>query len=114
MENKIPFNLVFIGSGISSTFTLYHTLKKLEKKEHGDTTRIAVVEKFESFHSGIPYGERSGSTTLLITSLKNFLPEPELSEFIEWLNENKQRLLDELKEQGGPLSLDWYFELVIS
>ncbi|MBC73620.1 MAG: hypothetical protein CMH47_15440 [Muricauda sp.] len=107
MENKIPFNLVFIGSGISSTFTLYHTLKKLEKKEHGDTTRIAVVEKFETFHSGIPYGERSGSTTLLITSLKNFLPEPELSEFIEWLNENKQRLLDELKEQGGPLSLDW-------
>ncbi|WP_192807510.1 GNAT family N-acetyltransferase [Croceivirga radicis] len=107
MENKILFNLTFIGSGISSTFTLYNTLKKLEKKEHGDTIRIAVVEKFESFHTGIPYGERSGSTTLLITSLKNFLPEPELSEFIDWLNENKQWLLKEFKEQGGPLSLEW-------
>lgn len=107
MQNKIPFNLVFIGSGISSTFTLYHTLKKLEKKEHGDTTRIAVVEKFETFHSGIPYGERSGSTTLLITSLKNFLPEPELYEFIEWLNINKEWLLNEFKEKGGPLSIEW-------
>lgn len=107
MENNLPFNLAFIGSGISSTFTLYHTLKKLEKPKDGDTTRIVIVEKFESFHSGIPYGERSGVTTLLITSLKNFLPEPELSEFIDWLNKNKQWLLKEFKEQGGPLSLEW-------
>ena len=32
-------------------------------------------------------------STLLITSLKNFLPEPELSIFIEWLNENKTWLM---------------------
>lgn len=107
MSKFSSFDLAFIGSGISSTYTLFHYLKKLEEKKDAKSTNIAIIEKYPTFHSGIPYGERSGSTTLLITSLKNFLPEPQLSEFIPWLNENKDWLLVDFKQHGGPLSCEW-------
>ncbi|RIV74399.1 GNAT family N-acetyltransferase [Flagellimonas aequoris] len=107
MSKSISFDLAFIGSGISSTYTLLHFLNKLDTKNDSSIYHIAIIEKYPTFHTGIPYGERSGSTTLLITSLKNFLPEPELSEFIPWLNENKDWLLKEFLEEGGPLSLEW-------
>ena len=107
MNKSSSFDLAFIGSGISSTYTLFHFLKKLEEKDDAESINIAIIEKYPTFHSGIPYGERSGSTTLLITSLKNFLPEPQLSEFIPWLNENKDWLLGDFKEHGGPLSCEW-------
>jgi len=50
---------------------------------------------------------RSGFSVHLITSLKNFLPEPELGTFINWLNANKQWLLKEFESDGGALALDW-------
>ncbi|WP_158447912.1 NeuD/PglB/VioB family sugar acetyltransferase [Aquimarina longa] len=102
-----PSNITFIGSGISSSFTLLHFLDLLENHKEKRKIRITIIDKYQEFHTGIPYGERSGFSVHLITSLKNFLPEPERSKFIYWLNNNKNWLLDELKKDGGKLSLDW-------
>jgi len=55
----------------------------------------------------LPYGKRSGFSVHLITSLKNFLPEPELSKFIPWLNQNKEWLLEEYRKDGGVLAENW-------
>lgn len=107
MNKFSSFDLAFIGSGISSTYTLYHFLKHLEDGNGAPKISIALIDKYPSFHCGIPYGERSGTTTLLITSLRNFLPEPQLSEFLPWLNANKDGLLSDFVEHGGPLSLEW-------
>lgn len=107
MNKFLSLDLAFIGSGISTTYTLYHFLKNLEDRKDARKISIALIDKYPSFHCGIPYGERSGNTTLLITSLKNFLPEPQLSEFMPWLNANKDWLLGDFKEHGGPLSLEW-------
>lgn len=101
------YDYAFIGSGISSTFTLIHFLEKLKSQDHPGFQSIAVIDKYPEFHNGIPYGKRSGHTTLLITSLRNFLPKPELSKFVPWLNKNKRWLLSEFKEKGGPLSKEW-------
>ncbi len=101
-------DITFIGSGISSSFTILHFLDGIEvNNESKKKINITVIDKSQEFHTGIPYGVRSGFSVLLITSLKNFLPEPELSKFVKWLNDNKKWLLEELKKDGGKLSLDW-------
>lgn len=100
-------DITFIGSGISSSFTILHFLDLIKKTNTKNKIHISIIDKYQEFHTGIPYGSRSGFSVHLITSLKNFLPEPELGKFIEWLNNNKNWLLDELKKDGGALSLDW-------
>ncbi|MCK8520560.1 NeuD/PglB/VioB family sugar acetyltransferase [Aquimarina sp. D1M17] len=100
-------NLTFVGSGISSSFSILHFLDQIEGVNSKRKIKISIIDKYPEFHTGIPYGSRSGSSVHLITSLKNFLPEPELSKFLPWLNNNKNWLLDELKKDGGALAKDW-------
>lgn len=99
--NKIS-DVTFIGSGISTSFSIIHFLDIIDYK-----VSINIIEKYSEFNLGIPYGSRSGFSTLLITSLRNFLIEPELDLFIKWLNENKTWLLEEFEKEGGVLSKEW-------
>ncbi|WP_194767576.1 FAD/NAD(P)-binding protein [Tamlana sp. I1] len=101
-------DISFIGSGISTSFTLLYFLEKLKQtKDVESKISINIIEKHTEFNVGIPYGSRSGFSTLLITSLKNFLIESELELFINWLNKNKIWLLEAFKKEGGILSKKW-------
>ncbi|MEP3836569.1 MAG: GNAT family N-acetyltransferase [Algibacter sp.] len=101
-------DLTFIGSGISTSFSILNFLKLINSDEtNGKKITITIIEKYHEFNLGLPYGERSGFSTLLITSLRNFLIEPELGLFIAWLNSNKNWLLQELKKEGGTLTEAW-------
>lgn len=102
-----PVDLCFIGSGISSSFTLINLLEKLNQDQQPILLHIVIVEKFNEFHTGIPYGGRSGESVLLITALKNFLPEPEYSVFVDWLSRHKTILLEQMAKSGGPLTTQW-------
>ncbi|MFD2562437.1 FAD/NAD(P)-binding protein [Aquimarina rubra] len=107
-ENKTNHtDITFIGSGISSSFTILHFLDRLKTKSIHKKISITIIDKYPEFYTGIPYGVRSGFSVLLITSLKNFLPEPELGKFIKWLNINKEWLLEEFRSDGGILSAEW-------
>ena len=81
-------DIAFIGSGLSSTFTLIEYINQLEempslKTSHGnDSVRIIMFEKDSWLWGGIPYGRRSGFTSLIITPLDEFLPESELSSLL--------------------------------
>ncbi|XCF05113.1 peptidoglycan bridge formation glycyltransferase FemA/FemB family protein [Tamlana crocina] len=112
MKNLIKTSdITFIGSGISTSFSLLNFLSLLEEKTSiKKRIHITIIEKFSEFNTGIPYGKRSGFSTLLITSLRNFLPEPELSLFINWLNINKDWLLEEMKAEGGTLTEKWIID----
>lgn len=100
-------DLTFIGSGISSSFTLLNYLNLIDNEDSFDKIKIDIIEKSGEFFTGIPYGFRSGFSVLLITSLRDFLPEPELTNFIFWLNNNKKWLLDKYRKEGGKLSEKW-------
>ncbi|MHA7057490.1 FAD/NAD(P)-binding protein [Aquimarina sp. M1] len=100
-------DITFIGSGISSSFTILYFLEQLKTNPIDKKISLTIIDKYTEYYTGIPYGERSGFSVLLITSLKNFLPEPELGKFINWLNINKKWLLDEFRLDGGALSLEW-------
>lgn len=105
--NKIS-DISFIGSGISASFTILNFLNLIKNgSKLKNRICINIIDKYSEFNTGIPYGSRSGTSTLLITSLRNFLPEPELTQFIKWLNINKDWLLKEFKNEGGILSEKW-------
>jgi len=108
-KSKIA-DITFVGSGISSSFTLLNLLDIIESEKDSSKVKINIIDKYDEFNSGVPYGSRSGFSVLLITSLKDFLPEPELSKFKKWLNNNKKWLLDKFKKDGGKLSENWLEE----
>lgn len=106
-DNNTITDITFVGSGISSSFTTINFLNLLDKSHLSKKISITIIDKYSEFNTGIPYGERSGFSTLLITSLKNFLPEPERTRFISWLSTNKDWLLKEYEKEGGVLSKEW-------
>ncbi|MCX2679179.1 FAD/NAD(P)-binding protein [Galbibacter sp. EGI 63066] len=100
-------DITFVGSGISSTFTLIYFLESIAQDFGGNTISINILNKYPEFHTGIPYGNRSGASVLLITSLKDFLPQPERDSFINWLNVNKGQLIKKMLNEGGDLTTQW-------
>lgn len=76
------FDLLFVGSGASSSYTLKHFVEVAMSS--GLHARIGVVEKSGEFFTGIAYGQRSGSDALTITTLKDFLPPDELKNYLDW------------------------------
>ncbi|MBS9462209.1 FAD/NAD(P)-binding protein [Flagellimonas sp. 389] len=107
IKKENVYDMGFIGSGISTAFTLLRFIEKLEDVKIDKPIKIAVIEKSKDFYMGLPYGLRSGFSSLLITSLEDFLPQPELEIFIAWLSKNKSWLLEEFKKDGGTLSKEW-------
>ena len=110
-------DLAFIGAGLSSTFTLIEFIKQIENKnellsykDKDHCFSVVVFEKDSWIWGGIPYGHRSGFTSLIITPLDEFLPESELDEFIEWMRNNYDWLVVPFKNNSGERSQQWLRE----
>lgn len=108
------YELAIVGSGISCSYTLIHYILLLKKKlaiEPTKTTvktiKIAVLDKSGEFWTGIPYGSRTGKQSLIITPLKEFLPQPERDRFINWLRKNYTSVLLDLEQRPGILNSQW-------
>jgi len=98
---KRKFDLAFAGGGISTTYTLMHLLESLEAApklavpyKSLAPLSIVVVERSENLFTGVPYGSAVTETALIITPLRDFLPENEKFKFIAWLMANKDRLMN--------------------
>ncbi len=107
IKKNYVYDMAFVGSGISTAFTLLQFLEKIKDVNLEKPIKIAVIEKSKDFYMGLPYGIRSGFSSLLITSLADFLPQPELDFFLKWISNNKLWLLEEFKKDGGTLSKEW-------
>src|SRR5258708_22493162 len=104
------FDIVFVGGGVSTIYTLLNLLHcpaSPGARKSNPGRRIAVVEQTADGLGGLPYSVRSGYTSLLITSLRHFLPDAERALFVEWLNENKNWMFDLYQRHGGEISAQW-------
>lgn len=88
-------DIAIIGSGAAGTHCLLNLLEQLPIST--DSIRIAVIDRDTQFHCGIPYGNRSAPTSLLITRLADFLPQPDLTAFTRWLNEHREHILTTMR-----------------
>lgn len=113
------YDLAVIGAGISSAYTIIHYISLLEQQalngakelSQVQPVKILVTEKSGEFWTGIPYGSRSGRTSLLISPLKEFIPQQlEREHFVEWLNTNRSSVFDPQEYNKGELSRKWLQE----
>ncbi|MBW4534849.1 MAG: FAD/NAD(P)-binding protein [Pleurocapsa minor HA4230-MV1] len=108
------YDLAIVGAGISCAYTLIHYLSLLTEKlastaekEQQPTIKVAVFDKSGEFWTGIPYGSRSGQQSLIITALKEFLPQPECDRFTDWLRANYNSVVSSLQKRSGILNSQW-------
>ncbi len=108
------YDLAIVGSGVSCAYTLIHYISLLKEKFAQQqksaaikTIRAVVLDKSAEFWTGIPYGSRSGTQSLIITPLKEFLPQPERDRFIDWLRDNYATVVSSLRQRPGILNSKW-------
>ncbi|WP_405398000.1 FAD/NAD(P)-binding protein [Maribacter sp. Asnod2-G09] len=99
--------IAFIGAGIATSYTLIPLLDNIEKEEHINEIEIFIIDKSNDFFKGMPYGNRSGKSVLLIQDLKNFITEPHRTHFKNWLDANLNQLVEEFIENGGMYATKW-------
>lgn len=102
------YDLVFVGAGASTAYVLQALLDGLGEQRPVAPLRIGVVEREPDAFSGVPYGGRAARTALLITPLRDFLPDPERTRFVQWLTANKDWVFDEFLAATGPFSARWW------
>ena len=101
-------DISLIGSGIACTLTLTELLDKLlNSPPRTKKLTVAVIEKNSEFWKGIPYGTRSSIHALTITSIHEFIHEPERPLFFEWLKSNKNDWISYYLEHGGIAAESW-------
>lgn len=101
-------DVLFVGAGVSTSYTLLSMLDELRRNPADRPVRVAVVEQASDLYGGQAYGLRSGYTSLLITSLKDFLPEAPRALFSAWLSKNKSWAFEKFRQFGGELSARWW------
>lgn len=107
MENR--YDIAFVGAGISAAYTLIHFISELDKQPGNKQVQIAVLEKTGEFWTGVPYGKQSGNNPLIITAVKEFIPQqPERDHFIDWLKKNLNWVFDNPQQKQGSLSMKWH------
>ena len=113
LSQERQYDLTIVGSGISCAYTTIEYIKQLQAKFKNEPTKlfepvkIAVLDKSGEFWTGIPYGSRTGQQSLIITSLKEFLPEQELKRFTAWLTANYDAVMQSIKQRQGLLTSQW-------
>ncbi len=101
-------DISFIGSGIATTLTFIEVLDKLLNNPlPTKKLKVAVIEKHQEFWKGIPYGTRSSINALTITSIHEFIYEPERPLFFEWLKSNENDWISYYREHGGTTADKW-------
>lgn len=108
MTKDREYNIAIVGSGITSSYVLIHLVAHLEDKRSGNAMRVAVIEKAGEFWTGVPYGSRSGRDSLLISSLREFLPQDqERGRFVDWLSKNRDEICRDISDNPGSLTAGW-------
>ncbi len=100
-------DVAVVGSGISSTLLVLRLMDRLLETPQPRPMHVLVLERDQQFFTGIPYGKRSGATSLIITPLDEFLPPDELDRFVTWLKIHSSWALDETKRHRGALTAEW-------
>ncbi len=100
-------DIAIIGAGISCSYTVIHYISLLLQRSPRQRVKLVVIDKAGEFWTGIPYGNRSGQQSLIISSLQEFFPQPELDNFKEWLNRNYREVFDTPDRQAGLLVSQW-------
>jgi len=100
-------DLAFVGLGLSNAMTFLNFLNELIDEPPLRAMRVLLIEQHPVHFTGVAYGPRSGSNSLLINSLEEFIGEESREEYIAWIRKNQARLFKDYERTGGELSAKW-------
>lgn len=85
MTNNTANNsdLLIVGGGVSGLFTMIGLIDQAIASEK--KIDITLVDDADEPFLGVAYGTSSGKSTLILTKLKDFFPQEELTKFGRWL-----------------------------
>jgi uncharacterized NAD(P)/FAD-binding protein YdhS len=105
-----PYDLFFIGGGLSSTLTLIQVLRELESMPtatdvplHDCRWRIAVADTWGNFGGGLPYGHSVNPMLLL----NNDVATMDVMGFHDWLAINRDLWLGMLRAHPSAAVAKW-------
>jgi uncharacterized NAD(P)/FAD-binding protein YdhS len=102
------YDLVFVGSGLSSSSTLYHILNGLQKQSpNHPVKKIAVIERDGEFWKGIAYGSRTSIHSLTINPVKDFFQDTEKPLFFNWLNAQRANDMPGIADAHKSVMKNW-------
>lgn len=104
----VVYDVVFIGGGISTLYTLLGMVEALEAE--GSTAasiKVAVIDKVGDFGQGLPYGS-SVADGLLLLPAQYMLPAVEDNAFISFLKTRKAKWLPCVSDSSVPGISYWY------
>lgn len=104
----VVYDVVFIGGGISTLYTLLGMVEALEAE--GSTAasiKVAVIDKVGDFGRGLPYGS-SVSEGLLLLPAQYMLPAVEDNAFISFLKTRKDKWLPCVSGSSAPGITYWH------
>lgn len=89
-------DLAIVGAGASGTHTLLALLERLScaAPDGPAPTRIVVIDRDPQFFAGVAWGNRSGPSSLTLSTVQRFLPDQERARFIAWLDSRSARARD--------------------
>lgn len=108
-HHEETYDIAFVGAGISTSYSILALINQLEIYPPASPLRLAVYDKSGEFWTGVPYGTRSGERLLIITSLREFLPELDREKFISWLRLNWDKATAG-RDTAGDSTKRWYQE----
>ncbi len=101
------YDVAIIGSGVSCSYTVINYVSLLLQQPPQQAVRLAILDKSGEFWTGVAYGHRTGQHSLIISSLKEFFPQPELDNFKHWLSQNYHWVFDTPEQKMGLLANKW-------
>jgi uncharacterized NAD(P)/FAD-binding protein YdhS len=101
------YDIIIIGSGVSCAYTVLNYVALLLKHPPQRSVRLAILDKSGEFWTGVAYGHRTGQHSLIISSLQEFFPQPELDNFKHWLSQNYSWVFDTPEQKMGLLANKW-------
>jgi uncharacterized NAD(P)/FAD-binding protein YdhS len=104
-----PFDLALVGAGVSGAFALHHVIRRLDTagRTGRGALRVAVIDRNPELWRGIAYGSQSSANSLLIHSLRDFLPDRLREDFRRWLLAPPQDWKTAFVARGGDLAQAW-------
>jgi len=108
--NSFPYDLFFVGGGLSSTLTFIQVLDELERMPTATNAllanwrwRIAVADAWGNFGGGLPYGPSVDPMLLL----NNDVATMDVRGFHDWLKTNRDRWLGMLRVHPSSAVEKW-------
>jgi uncharacterized NAD(P)/FAD-binding protein YdhS len=104
-----PYDVALVGAGVSGAFALHHVIRRLDPADRTGRgpLRVAVIDRNPELWCGIAYGSRSSANSLLIHSLRDFLPDRLRADFQHWLLAPPQDWKTAFVARGGALAQVW-------